>query len=99
AILAGVTHIDAEHVGAGREQPRDHRGVGGGRSKRGDDFGAAQSSHFQSLIFCRLRPALSSAQGWAAAAWPTARAKAEAVLAFARRCRSVAPSRSAARRY
>ena len=46
AVLAGVTHIDAEDVGAGRKQLRDHAGVGGGRSERGDDLGAAQASHF-----------------------------------------------------
>ena len=45
AVLAGVAHIDAEHVGAGLEQLGDHCGVGRGGPQRGDDLGAAQPSH------------------------------------------------------
>jgi hypothetical protein len=30
AVMRRVTHVDAEHVGAGLEQPPDHGGVAGG---------------------------------------------------------------------
>ena len=45
ALVRGVAHVDAEDVGAGREQPLDDRAVGGGRTERGDDLGPAQASH------------------------------------------------------
>src|SRR3569832_943445 len=47
-ILAGVTHVDAEDVGAGLEQLVDHLRAAGGRSQRGDDLGAAVTSHRRS---------------------------------------------------
>ena len=47
AVMRRVAHVDAEHVGAGLEQPRDHLGVAGGGTERGDDLGAAQASHLR----------------------------------------------------
>ena len=49
AVVRGVAHVDAEHVGAGLEQPRDHRRHSGGRTEGGDDLGAAQPSHLAGL--------------------------------------------------
>src|SRR5882757_6741620 len=40
-----MAHIDAEDVGAGLEQPPDHRAVGRGGPKRCEDLDAAQASH------------------------------------------------------
>ena len=40
-----MAHIDAEHVGAGLEQPPDHGAVGGSRAKRCEDLDTAQTSH------------------------------------------------------
>src|ERR1700694_2958889 len=44
-VVRGMAHIDAEDVGAGLEQATDHRKVGRGRAKRGEDLDAAQASH------------------------------------------------------
>src|SRR5690606_29575352 len=38
-------HIDAEHVGAGLEQPADHHLLGGGGTKRGEDLDLAVAPH------------------------------------------------------
>jgi hypothetical protein len=44
-VVARVTHIDAEHVGAGAEQPLDHRAARRGRPQRRHHFGAALPPH------------------------------------------------------
>ena len=44
-VVIGVAHIDAEDVGAGLEQPADDGAISGGRTERGDDFGAPLPSH------------------------------------------------------
>ncbi len=38
AFVIGVAHIDAKHVGAGLEQPRDHLAIAGSRPERRHDF-------------------------------------------------------------
>src|SRR4029079_9985566 len=48
-----------EHVGARFEQARDHLLVSGGRAERGDDLGAAKSSHRAVLV---IDQALSSSR-------------------------------------
>ena len=45
AVVAGVAHVDAEDVGACREQLRDHIAVRGRRTEGRDDFCPAQTSH------------------------------------------------------
>ena len=45
ARLRRVAHVDAEDVGAGHEQPLDHRRIGRSRAQRGDDLGAAFAFH------------------------------------------------------
>ena len=45
AVVRGVAHIDAEDVGAGPKQARDHVSVGGGGAERGDDLGPTLTSH------------------------------------------------------
>ena len=45
AVMRRVAHIDAEDVGAGAEQRRDHGTFGRRRAERGDDLGTAQTSH------------------------------------------------------
>src|SRR5580700_1758662 len=44
-VVIGVTHIDAEHVGAGFEQPADHGAVRRGGTQRGHDFGPPLPPH------------------------------------------------------
>src|SRR5258705_10521936 len=44
-VVRGVTHVDAEHVGACLEQAPDHRAVGGCGAKRCQDLEAAQAPH------------------------------------------------------
>ena len=45
AVVGGVTHIDAEDVGAGLEQVCDDAAVRGRRTEGRDDLGATQTSH------------------------------------------------------
>jgi hypothetical protein len=45
AFVAGVAHIDAEHVGAGRKQGGDHLTARRGRTEGGNDLGAAPAPH------------------------------------------------------
>src|SRR5262247_4112792 len=45
AVMRRMTHVDAEHVGAGLEQPVDHRPLRGGRTEGRHDLGPAQASH------------------------------------------------------
>ena len=44
-VVIGVAHIDAEHIGAGLEQPGNDGAIPGGRTERGDDLGAPLPSH------------------------------------------------------
>src|ERR1700761_4929539 len=44
-VVRRVAHVDAEHVGAGFEQPPYHGAVGGSRAKRCEDLDAAKPSH------------------------------------------------------
>ena len=44
-VMRGVAHIDAEHIGAGLEQPADHRKVGRCGAKGGEDLDTAEASH------------------------------------------------------
>ena len=45
AVMARVTHVDAEDVGARHEQLGDDASVGGGGAECSDDLGPAQTSH------------------------------------------------------
>src|SRR5262249_16576113 len=45
-VVRRVAHVDAENVGAGLEQPRDDRLLGGSRPERRHDLGPAQPSHW-----------------------------------------------------
>ena len=45
ALMAGVAHVDAKHVGAGEKQPFDYGRILRGRSKRGENLDAAVPSH------------------------------------------------------
>ncbi len=44
-LVRGVAHIDAEHVGAGLEQPADDGAISRRRTERGDELGAPLPSH------------------------------------------------------
>ncbi len=44
-VVAGVAHVDAEHVRARAEQLRDHRLVGRGGSEGGEDLGPPRPPH------------------------------------------------------
>src|SRR6185437_1251725 len=44
-VMRGMAHVDAEHVGAGLEQPPDHGAAGGGGAQRGQNLDPAQPSH------------------------------------------------------
>jgi hypothetical protein len=50
AVVRGVAHVDAEHVGAGLEQLGDHRRIARRGAERGDDLGAAQASHLANSL-------------------------------------------------
>jgi hypothetical protein len=45
AVMRGMAHIDAEYVGAGREELIDHRPLRRGRTERCHNLGPAQTSH------------------------------------------------------
>ena len=45
AVVRGVTHVDAEDVGAGSNRRAIVASVGGGRAERRDDLGPALTSH------------------------------------------------------
>jgi hypothetical protein len=45
ALGIGVAHIDAEHVGAGGEQPADRHAIRRSRRERGNDLGTALPRH------------------------------------------------------
>jgi len=44
-LMAGVAHIDAEHVDAGIEQGPHHRRCVGGRAQGGEDFCFPAAAH------------------------------------------------------
>ena len=46
-VMRGVTHVDAENVDAGGEQPGDGLAIGGGGAEGGDDLDAAAAMGLQ----------------------------------------------------
>ncbi len=100
ALVRSVAHVDAEHVGAGFEQARDHAALGRRGAQRGDDLGPAQSSHQVRFSFGYGMSVSGCLVCLPSAAFATSeRAIAAAASEPGRLIRSAAPSRTAGRRY